>query len=113
MTEYVVYWNGVNDGHDGDLLVPDARQHDKRVMMAAPAPRLPFRDALERVRQALPRDVSVARSRDDLVVQTGLSVGQVSAALTRLRHAGVLANERPARRGAWRTSVPQKYWRIA
>ena len=49
MPEYVVYWNGVNDGHDGDLLVPEARQPEKRVMMAAPLRRLPFRDALERV----------------------------------------------------------------
>jgi hypothetical protein len=107
-----VVWNGVNDGHDGDLLNPDRRQPEKTEGG-------PIRECLhtgvarETVFLALPVYQKEAVTFRELVVLTGLKPSSVNSALHVLRCAGRLDSEiLPAAMG-YRSRPPQRYWRRA
>lgn len=107
-----VCWNGVNDGHDSDLLNPARRQPEKSE--GGPIrEQLPTGVARETVFAALPVHQKDAATFRELVVITGLKPSSVNSALHLLRGAGRLDSEiLPAAQG-YRSRPPQRYWRRA
>lgn len=106
MIEFDVVWNGVNDGHDGDLLTGD-RQPEKRTGA-------PLRDMSGVVRSAVIAALPVSRvlacSFRDLVERTGCTPQTVNSVLYRLRLDNRLLSEAmPAE--TVRALAPKLYWR--
>jgi hypothetical protein len=106
---YEVWWNGVNDGRDSDLLRRDLRQPEKR-LAEREVPRTSARAA---VLAALPALASDALTFREIVTMTGCSPDAVNSALYVLRVAGALASEPIPSEPARRTRPPQRYWKIA
>jgi hypothetical protein len=106
---YEVWWNGVNDGRDSDLLRRDLRQPEKR-LAEREVPRPTARAA---VLAALPASAHDAVTFRELIVLTGCTPDAVNSALYVLRVAGALASEPIPSEPARRARPPQRYWRIA
>lgn len=108
--ELEVAWNGVNDGHDGDLLCPERRQAEK----SDGVPRPPHDGSVrETIRAALPTIAREAVTFRELVVITGCLPAAVNSALYLLRQAGLLHSEALPGGHGDRARPPQRYWRRA
>jgi hypothetical protein len=103
--DYVVVWNGVNDGQDSDLLSDGVRQ-GKRHVDARVKPQAP-----EKVYAALAPDRTGARSLRELVARTGLTPDNVGNALYLLRQRGVLGSVRLDGQDASARGYRCVYWR--
>lgn len=108
--ELEVCWNGVNDGHDGDILCKERRTPEK----SAGGPIRKSSTAAstcELVRAALPQTQKDAATFRELIAVTGCKASAVNSALHVLRRAGILDSEiLPAAMG-YRSRPPQRYWR--
>lgn len=112
MAEYEVVWDGVNDGHDGDLLNPERRTPEKTaggpIRISATA-----KTTGELVRAALPLTQKDAATFRELIAISGCKPSAVNSALHALRRAGLLNSEvLPAAMG-YRSRPPQRYWKRA
>jgi len=111
--EYEVVWNGVNDGHDGDLLRSDIALPDK-FLGGLLRSNKGHRDAFDRVRDALPTTRERAMTFREIVTDTGCNGSTVNTALYRLRQEGALCSDViPGPTSFRKSRPPQVYWRRA
>lgn len=113
--EYEIRFNGVNDGHDGDLLVDAAKQPEKR---AGGPMHAGYGAARDRVREALPWTRLGALRFAELVTLSGCTSQAVNSTLYTLRKLGLLCSEPvpgtiDEQRIPGRPRAPQVYWRRA
>lgn len=108
--EYEIFWNGVNDGHDGDLLNPERRTPEKSAGQSRKAHDGSIREA---VFHALPTRQKDAATFRELVVLTGCLPSSVNSALHLLRLEGRLASEELPTAHHYKARPPQRYWRRA
>jgi hypothetical protein len=107
--EYEVWFDGINDGKDSDVLVKARRIELKHWPAPVEPPRrAPVHTA---VYAALPERNQCALSLRELVAKTGLTRHQINSALCTLRLQKRLASERLSAEDR-RTRPAQRYWRV-
>jgi hypothetical protein len=105
MPEYETFWNGVNDGRDGDHLSAP-RIAEKRP--AAPQPSRVRVSAVSVVEAVLPTSRAQALTLTEIAQAAAIPKGKVNSALYLLRRHGRLQTFAIVQR---RSRCPQRYYR--
>jgi len=107
--DFDIVWNGVVDGHDGDMLNPAWRQEDKTAGVTEHRDGTP---AWVMVLEVLPTRQARAIDFAVVVARTGLSKQTVNGALYALRKRKLLFSVDLHAHELRGDRAPQKYWRL-